>query len=182
MAAQATALYRKFSRLLRVPAAEARGLADGVRIVATAQESTRLAGARTPAVVISASGMATGGRVLQHLKTRAPDARNAIVLAGFQVGGSRGARLLAGEREIKIFGGWVPVRAEVSQLAGFSAHADRSELIAWMRHIKAPPRQTWVVHGEPDAADGLRVAVQRELGWAVRVPHFGQSVTTDGAP
>ena len=170
MAAQATALYRKFSRLLRVPAAEARGLADGVRIVATAQESTRLAGARTPAVVISASGMATGGRVLQHLKTRAPDARNAIVLAGFQVGGSRGARLPAGERKIKIFGGWVPVRA------------DRSEHIAWMRHIKAPPRRTWVVHGEPDAADALRVAVQRDLGWAVRLPHFGQSVTTDGAP
>ena len=121
-------------------------------------------------------------RVLQHLKTRAPDSRNAIVLAGFQVGGSRGARLVAGEREIKIFGEWVPVRAEVDQLAGFSAHADRSELIAWMRQIKAPPRQTWVVHGEPDAADALRVAIQRELGWSVHVPQFGQSVVADAAP
>jgi len=182
MAAEATALYRRFGRLLRVPAAEARGLADGVRIVATLQESMRLVGARYPAVIISASGMATGGRVLQHLKSRAPDARNAIVLAGFQVGGSRGARLLAGEREIKIFGEWVPVRAEVSQLAGFSAHADRSELIAWMRHIKAPPRQTWVVHGEPDAADAMRVAIQRELGWPAHVPQFGQHVMTDAAP
>jgi len=104
------------------------------------------------------------------------------MLAGFQVGGSRGARLLAGEREIKIFGEWVPVRAEVCQLAGFSAHADRSEHIAWMRHIKAPPRRTWVVHGEPDGADALRVAVQRELGWAVRVPQFGQIVAADDTP
>ena len=176
MAIEATALYRRHGALLRVPASELRGLADGVRMVVTAQQSMRLAAARFPAVIISASGMATGGRVLFHLETMAPDPHDAIVFAGFQVGGSRGARLIAGEREVKVHGKMVPVRAEVQHLEGFSAHADRGELLAWLRQMKAPPRQTFVVHGEPDAADALRVAIQNELGWTVRVPQIGEIV------
>lgn len=176
MAVQATALYRQHARLLRVPAREMRTLADGVRMVTTVQQSMRLAGARYPAIIISASGMATGGRVLHHLKAMAPEARHAVVFAGFQVGGSRGAKLVAGEREVKIHGELVPVRAEVRQLEGFSGHADRHELMGWLQHIHKPPAQTFVVHGEPDAADTLRADIQTHLGWRVRVPAFGECV------
>ena len=178
MAQEATVLYRKHGALLRVAPRELRGLCDGVRMVTTVQQSMRLAGARFPAIVISSSGMATGGRVLHHLKARAPDERNALVFAGFQVGGSRGARLVAGEREVKIHGEMVPVRAEVHQLEGFSGHADRAELLAWLRAVRRPPQQTFVVHGEPDAADALRSAIRNELGWAhARVPQHAESVT-----
>jgi metallo-beta-lactamase family protein len=180
MALQATALYRQHAALLRVPAREMKGLVDGVRLVATVQESMRLSGAQMlskyPCVVISASGMATGGRVLHHLKAMAPHARNTVVLAGFQAGGTRGARLVAGERSLRIFGEDVPVRAEVQQLEGFSGHADQAELLAWLGQVRQPPRQTFVVHGEPDAADSLRVLVQQRLGWRVRVPQHGEVV------
>jgi metallo-beta-lactamase family protein len=134
----------------------------------------RLSRSRYPSIVISASGMATGGRVLHHLKAMAPDPRNHVVFPGFQVGGSRGARLIAGASEVKIHGEYVPVRAQVSHMEGFSGHADRDELMGWMRHLHRPPAQTFVVHGEPDAADALRLAIERELGWKARVPQHGQ--------
>ena len=174
MAIEATALYRHHAKLLAVPAGEMRGLCDGVRLVTTLQQSQRLAGSRYPAIIISASGMATGGRVLGHLKAMAPEPRHTLLFAGFQVGGSRGARLMAGERETKIFGEMVPVRADVQQLPGISGHADRHELLAWLRHIRQPPRQTFVVHGEPDASDTLRSAIRNELGWPARVPAHGE--------
>jgi metallo-beta-lactamase family protein len=181
MAEQATRLYLKHGAQLRVPKRERETLCDGLRSVGTVAQSTRLsarlAGRGFPAVVISASGMATGGRVLHHLKAMAPDPRHAIVLPGFQAGGTRGARLVAGEREVKIHGEWVPVRAEVAQLQGFSGHADAEGLVDWARRLRQPPRQTFVVHGEPDAADTLRTRIQRDLGWAVRVPGHGETVS-----
>jgi metallo-beta-lactamase family protein len=178
MASEATELYRRHARLLRVSAREMGGLLDGVRVIPDAAHSIRLSNARFPRIIISASGMATGGRVLHHLKALAPDERNAVVFAGFQVGGSRGARLLAGEREVKIHGEMVPVRARVVQLEGFSGHADRDGILDWLRPLKRPPLQTYVVHGEPDAADGLRCALRDRLGWRhVYVPQHGQSVT-----
>ena len=178
MASEATALYRRHARSLRVPAREMAALLDGVRVVAEAAQSIRLSNARFPRVIISASGMATGGRVLHHLKALAPDPRNAVVFAGFQVGGSRGARLVAGEREVKIHGEMVPVRARIAQLEGFSGHADRDGILDWLRPLRRPPQQTFVVHGEPDAADGLRVALKDRLGWRhVAVPQHGEFVT-----
>jgi len=176
MAIEATALYRQHRRLLRVPQREMAQLCDGVHLVATAAQSQRLVAQRAPKVIISASGMATGGRVLGHLAAMAPDERHHIVFAGFQVGGSRGARLLAGEREVKIHGQYVPVRAQVSALDGFSGHADADELMAWLRTAPRAPRQTFVVHGEPDAADSLRLRIKDQLGWAVRVPQHGEVV------
>ena len=176
MATEATVLYRRHGELLRLPARELRGLMDGVRVVTTPQQSMRLAAARYPSVILSASGMATGGRVLHHLKALAPDPRHAVVFAGFQVGGSRGARLVAGEREVKIHGEMVPVRAEVQHLEGFSGHADQGELLAWLRRMPAAPAETFVVHGEPDAADTLRATIQQQLGWRARVPQHGEAV------
>jgi len=176
MAIEATALYNRHRRLLRVPQREIANLCDGVRLVTTAALSQRLSNSRHPAVIISASGMATGGRVLLHLSRLAPDPRNHVVFAGFQVGGSRGARLLAGDREVKIFGEYVPVRATITGLEGFSGHADAEELLHWLRQMPGAPRQTFVVHGEPDAADALRLRIKDRLGWAARVPQHGETV------
>lgn len=173
MAIEATAVYQRHRRLLRVPAREVAALTDGVTLVARAEQSMKLARRHYPAVIISASGMATGGRVLHHLKAMAPDPRHHIVFPGFQVGGSRGAKLVAGATEVKIHGEYVPVRAQVSHLEVFSGHADAGELMAWLRGFEAPPRQTFVVHGEPPAADALRSRIQDELRWRARVPPQG---------
>jgi metallo-beta-lactamase family protein len=176
MAIAATALYRRHARSLRIPARESRALMDGVRAVETAQQSMRLARLRYPSVIISASGMATGGRVLHHLKSMAPDPRHHLVFAGFQVGGSRGARIVGGESEVKIHGEYVPIRARVSQLEGFSGHADADGILAWLGSLPRAPRQAFVVHGEPDASDTLRLRIKDELGWHVRVPQHGERV------
>lgn len=176
MATAATALYQRHHRLLRIGAREAAALTDGVTLVGTAQESQRLIRSRWPRVVISAAGMATGGRVLNHLKAMAPNPRNAIVFPGFQVGGTRGANLIAGAREVKIHGEYVAVKAEVSHLEGFSGHADANGLMEWLRGLSAPPEQTFVVHGEPAAADALRLRIKDELGWQVAVPEHGATL------
>jgi len=176
MAIAATTLYRQHARELRIPPREAKNLMDGVRAVETPQQSERLTRMRYPAVIISASGMATGGRVLHHLKHLAPDPRHHLVFAGFQVGGSRGARIVGGATEVKIHGEFVPVRAQVSQLEGFSGHADADGILGWLRTMPHAPRQTFVVHGEPDAADTLRHRIQDELRWRVRVPQHGEHI------
>lgn len=177
MAIQATELYRKHRRLLRIPQAEAAGMGEQVRMVTTAAQSQRLSRQRYPSVIISASGMATGGRVLHHLKAMAPEPRHHIVFAGFQVGGSRGARLVGGATDVKIHGEYVPVRAQVTGLEGISGHADSDELIGWARRFGPAPRECFVVHGEPDAADALRMRLKDELGWHARVPQQGQRVS-----
>ena len=179
MAREATEITLKHGRLLRVSATELRRLTDGVHLVAKAPESMKLAAevARRSAIVISASGMATGGRVLNYLRTLAPSARHHICFPGFQVGGTRGAKLIAGAREIKMQGEFVPVNAEVSHLEGFSGHADADGLMAWLRGFKKPPEQVFVVHGEPEASDALRSRIQDELGWRVRVPQHGETVS-----
>ena len=176
MAIRATALYHRHRKLLRLPPREADQLAEGVRFVETAAQSARLVRQRYPAVIISASGMATGGRVLHHLKAMLPESRHHVVFPGFQVGGSRGARLVAGESEVKIHGEYVPVRAPVSHIEGFSGHADRDEMMAWLRSAKSAPRQVFVVHGEPDASDALRLRIRDQLGWPARVPQHGETV------
>jgi metallo-beta-lactamase family protein len=170
MAIQATALYQHHRRLMRLSAREASALTDGVTMVTTPQQSEKLTRARYPCVIISASGMATGGRVLHHLKAMAPNPKNHIAFAGFQVAGTRGAKLVAGASEVKIHGEYVAVKAEVSQLEGFSGHADANGLMAWMRAIDAAPRQVFVVHGDAEAADTLRLRIKDELGWTVHVP------------
>jgi len=127
-----------------------------------------------PKVVISASGMATCGRVLHHLKAFAPDARNTILLAGFQAAGTRGRALQEGARELKIHGLWVPVNAEVAHLDMLSAHADAQELMRWLSACPRPPRKVFIVHGEPEAAEALRIRIGRELGWPAVVPRLDQ--------
>jgi metallo-beta-lactamase family protein len=176
MAIAATEVTLRHRKLLRLAKREIESLTDGVRFTETAAQSQRLARSRYPAVIISASGMATGGRVLHHLAAMAPDARHHIVFPGFQVAGTRGARLVAGEREVKIFGAMVPVRADVSHLEGFSGHADADELVQWLRGFERAPRQCFVVHGDPDATDALRFRITNELGWRASVPPHAQTL------
>ena len=132
-----------------------------------------------PFVVISASGMATGGRVLFHLKRFAPDRRNTILLVGHQAVGTRGEALARGERQLKIHGQYVPVAAEVSQLDGLSAHADADEIMRWLGGFERAPRTTFVTHGEPGASAALARRIERELGWRAHVPAHGESVALD---
>jgi metallo-beta-lactamase family protein len=129
-----------------------------------------------PMIVISASGMATGGRVLFHLERFAPDHRNTVLLVGHQAAGTRGDQLLQGERRIKIHGQQVNVRAEVVALNGLSAHADADEILDWLRTFEAPPRETFITHGEPRASDALRRRIQDELGWSARAPEHLERV------
>jgi metallo-beta-lactamase family protein len=143
------------------------------------QESREINDVTEPAIIISASGMATGGRILHHLARRLPDRRNSIVLVGYQAFGTRGQRLLAGETTLKMLGHYVPVRAEIVDITDFSVHADRNELIAWLRQAPSPPAVSFVVHGEADAAAGLRRAISDELGWFAVVPKLGERVCVE---
>ncbi len=172
MAIDATAVYRRFHHEHRLSEGECRAMYAAATFVRDVEASKRVSGGRGPMVIVSASGMATGGRVLHHLKAFAGDHRNAIVLAGFQAPGTRGASLLEGARSVRIHGQDVPIRAEVVSLPSASAHADASEIIDWLRSAPRAPRGVFVSHGEPAAADALRQRIERELRWSVHVPMF----------
>jgi metallo-beta-lactamase family protein len=128
------------------------------------------------AIIISASGMATGGRVLHHLEKFLPDPSTTVVFVGYQAAGTRGRRLQNGEKEIKIHGQFVPVRARVESIGSLSAHADANELMRWLGGFKRPPRTTFLVHGEEDSADALRDRIEKELGWHAVVPTYQETV------
>ena len=176
MAADATRLYERHASLHRLSAAQCAAAFGGATIVTDVEASKRLNALRWPSVIISASGMATGGRVLHHLKAYAPDPRNTLLFTGFQAAGTRGAALLGGARSIKIFGQYVPVRAEVVHLGSLSAHADRDGLLAWLGAMPKPPRRVFVTHGEPVAADALRLAIEERLGWPASVPEHARRI------
>ena len=175
MAIAATELYAAHPRDHRLSpevCAAAFGIAEYVRDTEGSQQLDKRGG---PAIIISASGMATGGRVVHHLKRYAPDPNSAIILAGFQAAGTRGASLAAGIDKLKIHGRYVPVNAEVIQLDMLSAHADQDELLGWLEHGDAP-RCTFLVHGEPAASDAMRHSIEEQLRWNVRVPDYRETV------
>ena len=128
--------------------------------------------------VWSASGMATGGRVVHHLAHQLPDSRNCVVLTGYQAAGTRGRQLLDGARQLKMHGRYVPVRAEVVDVPTFSVHADADELIRWLTSAPAPD-VVYVVHGEPRSSEQLARRIDRELGWCAVVPRLGERVRLD---
>jgi len=176
MAINASELFCRHLSDHRLSADECRATCTVARYVRTAEESRSLDDNAVPKIIISASGMATGGRILHHLKSFAPDHRNAILFAGFQAGGTRGAALVAGADRVKIHGQQVPVRAKVSNLHMLSAHADSDEILDWLRTARSAPRTTFVTHGEPAASDSLRHRIEEELGWACRVPDYRDNV------
>ena len=176
MATDVTALYRQYPALHRLDDAALETLHRTTQIINSAEQSKALNRRKGPLVIVSASGMATGGRVLHHLIAFAPDPRNAIVLGGFQAGGTRGAALAGGARTVRIYGQDVAVNAEVVQLSASSAHADAAEIIEWLRLAPRKPRGVFVTHGEPDAADAMRKRIERELGWRAHTPDYLERV------
>ncbi len=147
-----------------------------LREVRSIAESRDLEARDEPCVIVSASGMATGGRVLRHLAKHLPNPRSTVVLVGYQVPGTRGARLARGERAVKMLGRYVPVRAEIAPLGGFSVHADAGETLAWLRSGSRAPEMSFAVHGEPAAAKALADRIDHELGWPAVVPRDGETV------
>jgi metallo-beta-lactamase family protein len=145
-------------------------------LVRTAQESKALNQHQGPMLIIAGSGMATGGRVLHHLKWRLPDHRNTVLLCGYQAAGTRGRSLQEGAREIRIHGENVPVRAQVATIGGLSAHADQNEILRWLHGFKRPPTHTYIVHGEDHAAQALAQVIGQKLGWNATVAVDGATV------
>lgn len=143
--------------------------------VADTDGSKALSASPMPKVIISASGMASGGRVLHHIKAFGSDPRNTILFAGFQAPGTRGRQLVDGAREVKIHGQWIDIRAEVADLTSLSAHADSDQLLRWLRNFIQAPKETFIVHGEPNASAALHERITRELGWHSCVPAMSQS-------
>jgi metallo-beta-lactamase family protein len=140
------------------------------------EESKSINDVKKPCIIISASGMVSGGRVLHHLVQRLPDARNAVILAGFQAEGTRGRALQEGAKSLKLYGQDVPVCAEIAEMGQFSAHAGKSELLRWLAALPAPPKQTYLTHGEPVAAQALQAAISEKFNWKAAVARYQDTV------
>jgi len=178
MAVHTTHLFEDHLGEHRLSQADSRALTHNATMVNSTDESKALASRHGPMVILSASGMATGGRVLHHLAHYAGDHRNMIILTGYQAPGTRGATLASGAKTVRIHGRDVEVNAEVVQLQSASAHADANQLIAWLRTLPQAPDQVYVVHGEAGPADTLRARIKRELGWRALVPEQGSTWPT----
>lgn len=176
MAEEATAIFDNHPGEYRLTPEQSAAMCRTAHIVTSIEESKQLNTRKGPMIVLAGSGMATGGRIVHHLKEIAPDARNTILFSGFQAGGTRGAAMLDGVREIKIHGEYFPVRAEVALIDNLSAHADASEIITWLSHFQKPPKRTFITHGEPAAADGLRLRIKNALGWETYIPDYLETV------
>jgi len=146
-----------------------------IHMLQTREESQTLNDRKKPCIIVSASGMASAGRVLHHLSRRLPDAKNTVLLVGYQGEGTRGRRLLEGEKEIKIHGQMVNVKAEIVNMSSLSAHADYTEMLPWMRRM-VPPTRTFLVHGEPEGLAAWKTRIEKELNWDVTIPDLGESV------
>lgn len=147
-----------------------------VREARTAEQSMALNRPAMPCIIVSASGMASGGRVVHHLRHFLPDRDNSVLLVGYQAVGTRGRDLVDGATEVKMHGRYVPVRAEIVQVDGFSVHADADEILGWLAGTPSPPKVVYVVHGEPESSAALAARVRSELGWLTVVPHDGERV------
>ncbi len=179
MATDATQLFMTHRKEHRLAPEECQAMCRAAKIINTPEESKALNRRKGPMIIIAGSGMATGGRVTHHLTAFAPDARNTILFTGHQAGGTRGARIVAGEPTVKIHGEMVPVRAEVDIINNLSAHADSDEIIGWLRGFETPPRRTFITHGEPGPADALRQRIEQTLNWPCEVPDYLESVSLD---
>lgn len=178
MAVHTTHLFEDHPGEHRLSHQDTRALTRSATMVNSTDESKALASRHGPMVILSASGMATGGRVLHHLEHYAGNHRNMIILTGYQAPGTRGATLASGAKSVRIHGRDVEVNAEVVQLESASAHADANQLMAWLRTMPQPPDQVYVVHGEAGPADILRARVKHELGWRAVVPEQGSTWPT----
>lgn len=182
MAAQATQVYNRFSEehdeeYASILAGKRHPLRTGSMLTASSRdESIKLNNERGTRIIISASGMMTGGRVLHHAMRVLPDENATLVFVGYQAAGTTGRRILDGEREVKIFKEWIPVRCHVRRIEGFSAHADWKAVLRWLEGLQNTPKLVFTTHGEPDAAAAMAEHVRERFGWNVEVPSYGQTI------
>ncbi len=178
MAVHTTHLFEQHQGEHRLSRQDTHALTHCAHMVTSTDESRALASRHGPMIILSASGMATGGRVLHHLAHYAGDHRNMIILTGYQAPGTRGDTLASGNKTVRIHGRDVQVGAEVVQLQSASAHADATQLLAWLKTMPQAPDQVYIVHGEAGPADALRTRIRRELGWRAQVPEQGSTWPT----
>ena len=184
MALSATDLYLKYKEdhdldFVREEGSDGKGDPLNVHefhLTRSVEESKAINNVKKPCIIISASGMVSGGRVLHHLVQRLPDPRNAVILAGFQAEGTRGRALQEGAKSLKLYGQDVPVGAEIAEMGQFSAHAGKSELLRWLAALPAPPKQTYLTHGEPSGAQALQSAISEKFHWKATVARYLDSV------
>lgn len=176
MAINLTEIYHRHRAEHRLSDQECDGMFNVAKMVRTVEDSRALNEIRYPSIIISASGMATGGRVLHHLRRMAPDRRNSVVFAGYQAAGTRGARMVAGEKTVRIFGEEVQINAEIHSIEGMSAHADAQQVVDWLKTAPHKPRQVLLTHGEPGPADLMRQRIEKSLGWSAFAPLLGQQL------
>ena len=174
MAISATELMQRHHHLHKLSHKQCVSLSHDIQFLRTVEQSMALNEVVVPCIIVSASGMATGGRVLHHLKRMLGNHRNTVMFAGYQAGGTRGARLVAGEPKVKIHGQYYNVKARIENMDFLSAHADCDEILDWLRKTPAAPKHCFVTHGEPEAADQLRIKLNEELGWSASTPQMGE--------
>lgn len=174
MALSATKIFCHYTNEHKLSKQQCYDICAGATYINTVEESKAIDNYQYPIIIISASGMATGGRVLHHIKQFGQDYRNTILFTGYQAGGTRGARMTSGESEVKIHGQMIPIRAEVIELNNTSAHADYQEILGWLKKFTRPPIKTFITHGEPEAAKFLKNTIEKELGWECNIPVYLQ--------
>jgi metallo-beta-lactamase family protein len=177
MAIDATEIFSRHSECHRLTQDQSIALSRSAHMVNSVEQSKRLNETKGPMIILSASGMASGGRVVHHLKAFAPNPNNTILFVGFQAAGTRGYAMLDGAESIKIHGEYIPVRADVEYISNLSAHADYAEIIDWLGAFDSPPKTTFITHGEPVAADAMRLHIEEQLNWHVIVPDYLETVT-----
>jgi len=172
MAIEVLGIFREYTALLGERAKKGFLTLPNLHVASTAEQSKAINRTPGPLIIISSSGMATGGRVVHHLAQRLPRADSTVLLVGYQAVGTRGRQLQEGSTHVKIHGEKVPVRAQIRTVHGFSGHADANDLMAWMQNFIRPPLRAFAVHGEPEAARAFADRLEHELGWKVEVPRY----------
>jgi metallo-beta-lactamase family protein len=177
MATNVTHIYSHHAGENRLNHEQCAAVCGIARYIQTVNESKALCQKKMPMILISASGMATGGRVIHHIRSFAPNHRNTILFCGFQAGGTRGDRMIRGEKEIKMFGQMIPVHAEICQMTSTSAHVDFDEILAWLAHLKKAPQKIFITHGIKASADSLKMKIEQKFHWNCMVPNYLDQVT-----
>lgn len=172
MTTDATELFHQHAKQHRLSSQQSVDVCKTAQYIQSAEESIELDNKKMPMIIISASGMATGGRILHHIKQFGPEHRNSIVFCGFQAEGTRGDKMIRGDDKIKMLGQMVPIRAEVIELENTSAHADYQEMLAWLSHIKKTPRKIFITHGENKAAESLKEKIEQQYQWNCCIPAY----------
>lgn len=172
MATNATQIFARYAEQNRLIKEQNKAVCAVAHYVNSVEESIALDNQKFPAIIISASGMATGGRVIHHLRHFAPNPHNTILFTGFQVGGTRGDRMLKGEKEVKMLGKMIPIRAEIAQIENISAHADASEMLQWLAHLKKAPRKLFITHGNIEASQALKTKIEQKFHWKCEIPAY----------